>query len=249
MPGFYLMPNGKVAAVALDGGRKSLVSRAKFEECCCPPLCQWMSVFEWSCLETGWRRTADLWVPMAEINGTVVEVGECLRRVYGLAGFCSAEDEQRPAMPPDFEGDAPDDPSECHVPCACPEGLLDAYSMVYNLSRTTFPDGVIVEFRRMDMPRTLERTTGCNWADEELSPLERRVFHPDTGWGDWEEPFNFNTAGLSLLTPFGSCCYWAAGVTGSATGRGFKETGDPIGYYYRKFTDFGNIREEIAVIE
>jgi hypothetical protein len=38
MPGVYLMPNGKVASVDLGDGRVSLVSRAKFEECCCP-LC------------------------------------------------------------------------------------------------------------------------------------------------------------------------------------------------------------------
>jgi hypothetical protein len=36
MPGVYLMPNGQVASVDLGDGRRSLVSRAKFEECCCP---------------------------------------------------------------------------------------------------------------------------------------------------------------------------------------------------------------------
>ena len=40
MPGVYLMPNGKVASVDLGDGRVSLVSRAKFEECCCPPPCE-----------------------------------------------------------------------------------------------------------------------------------------------------------------------------------------------------------------
>ncbi len=40
MPGVYLMPNGKVASVDLGDGRVSLVSRAKFEECCCPPFCE-----------------------------------------------------------------------------------------------------------------------------------------------------------------------------------------------------------------
>ncbi len=40
MPGVYLMPNGKVASKDLGDGRVSLVSRAKFEECCCPPPCE-----------------------------------------------------------------------------------------------------------------------------------------------------------------------------------------------------------------
>ncbi len=39
--GLYLMPSGLVASVDLGDGRRSLVSRAKFEECCCPdpPIC------------------------------------------------------------------------------------------------------------------------------------------------------------------------------------------------------------------
>jgi hypothetical protein len=244
MPGLYLMPSGKVAAVDLGGGRKSLVTEAKFKECCC---CQWESVFEWSCLEENWRRTADLWGPSKETNGTVVELDDCIRLVYGQYGSCSAEDEQRPSAPPDYEGDPPETPSECHVPCSCPEGLLDTYSMVYNLSRLTFSDGSKIEIRRMDMPRTLERTTGCNWNDAESSPVQGRYFDPDTGWEDWEEPSDYNQAGLSLLTPPGACCFWAAGASGT-TSRGFKETGDPTGYYYRKFTESGVIREEIAVI-
>ena len=59
MPSFYLMPNGKVAAVALDGGRKSLVTRTKFEECCCPDPCGNGEELPGSCpceswLPTGW---------------------------------------------------------------------------------------------------------------------------------------------------------------------------------------------------
>ncbi len=39
MPGVYLMPSGLVASVDLGDGRRSLVSREKFEECCCPLFC------------------------------------------------------------------------------------------------------------------------------------------------------------------------------------------------------------------
>jgi hypothetical protein len=79
MPGVYLMPNGKVASVDLGDGRVSLVSRAKFKECCCPPPapcecpCETWPPSEWPCgglLEEYYVVYDSGWIPAINPDGT-----------------------------------------------------------------------------------------------------------------------------------------------------------------------------------
>jgi len=91
MPGVYLMPNGKVASVDLGDGRVSLVSRAKFQECCCPPPapcecpCEIWPPAEWPCeglLEEYSVNYDSGWITALNPNGTPIGGVDEVRIVF-----------------------------------------------------------------------------------------------------------------------------------------------------------------------
>jgi hypothetical protein len=237
MPGFYLMPNGKVASVDLGDGRVSLVSRVKFEECCCPPQCQWVSIFEWDCQEDAWMRVADDWVEKIHPPGTVIEQGDCIRLVYGLGGDCELPEDERPEVPADYEGGPPEEPEACCAPCTCPEGLPDQFQVsgfyaerkVYSASGCGFADLFSWNQARLVSSFTITRSFGCTWSGS--GPCETRSYDfINSQWNDWVPV----TAGKSV-TLFG--CLWSVSSGITFVFNGEKRTGQsPAGFYGSKGT-------------
>ncbi len=132
-------------------GKPIYMTRAQFDECCCPPQCQWRSLFYWSCQDEFWERIVDDWVDKAQPPETVIEDGECIRIVYGLSANCDTPEEERPSLPPDFEGGPPENPLECCLPCVCPPDVLSQYSVSGQInfnclggSGTSIPETILI---------------------------------------------------------------------------------------------------------
>ncbi len=246
MPGVYLMPSGKVASVDLGDGRRSLVSRAKFEECCCPPQCQWRSLFYWNCVNEEWERIRNDWVDKVEPPDTVIEIGDCERFVYGLSDNCETEEDERPEVPPEFEGDPPEEPEECCAPCFCPcdewpppcNDLLESYSLSINLKVIEYNSNtscagspvLINEYKIVPASASVNAAGECNWTDESTS-VQNRSKWLDNPYTEW----NTVATGISVrLGTVNGVCGWIIGLPMSSTGSTtfFKSIGQsPSGSY------------------
>jgi hypothetical protein len=245
MPGVYLMPNGQVASVDLGDGRRSLVSRAKFEECCCPPQCQWLSVFEWSCQDEEWIRVSDSWVDKVEPPDTVIEQGDCVRFVYGLFANCDIDEDERPEVPPDFEGDPPEEPVLCCAPKTCPcspwppsewpcNGLLQQYvlesfsadTFTYAMDDTSCSDPLSHRQTRTVSPITLTAHSSiqCRWSGG--GDAEQRFYDfEESEWGSWQP--------ISVSVFIGlSAGVWFVFVSGFGPEKRTGQT--PVGSYGRR---------------
>ncbi len=245
--GLYLMPSGKVASVDLGDGQVSLVSRAKFEECCCPPQCQWLSIFEWSCQDEEWIRVSDNWVDKVEPPDTVIDQGDCVRLVYGDSGDCELEEDERPEVPPDFEGDPPEEPEECCVPGQCPPNqpemiLFSGYtSEIKRFSgENCDPENILsrIQIRQKGEAVLFKGQFGCIWSNlvgvssnEPHAVFERRTFNfGQDKWNDWVE--QERDVSLSLITFLGPPFFWEVSVQLNDSIRVVKRTGlTPVGGY------------------
>ncbi len=231
----YLMPNGNVASVDLGDGRVSLVSREKFEECCCPPQCQWESVFYWDCAEEKWERSVDKWVDKIEPPDTVIEQGDCVRLVYGDSGDCELGEGERPDVPPDFEGDPPEEPEHCCAECGA-SGLLDQYVFTaYSVDSTSFGDpGTCAEpfFKQQWRHKEdiiLDRTSPTSTTWEGWGLVKKRVDNMSGGgFGNFE---NVSVLVRAVCDGGHTPKRWQLSVILGFFG-GFKYTGDsPAGNY------------------
>jgi hypothetical protein len=252
MPGVYLMPNGKVASVDLGDGRRSLVSRAKFEECCCPPQCQWQTLFYWDCVNEKWERIRNDWVDKIEPPETVIELGDCERLVYGLSADCETEEDDRPEPPPDFEGDPPEEPEECCAPCFCPcdewpppcNDLFEQYSISIDLRLTEYNSTtscggdvfLINEYRIVPESASITAGAECVWGNDSVSAQNRSKLGDDP-FTEWETVATGISAKLGVIA---GVCGWIVLLPISTTGAFtfFKSIGkDPSGNY--KLVDAG----------
>jgi hypothetical protein len=183
---------------------------------------------------------SDNWVDKVEPPDTVVEQGDCVRFVYGLSANCDIDEEERPEIPPDFEGDPPEEPEECCAPCTCPADVLSEYTIDNFYSGVEIylesPCETILAFSgsreiRTKGPVVCTKTEPfCSWDGGSVNAESRT--YTSSGWSDWQD----GTINISInLDTSGSICLWRVSVSGFQTVRSaFKFTGDsPLGSYGR----------------
>lgn len=220
MRGILTRNASTVASVDITDGaprrRIGLINEARFKECCCPPICQWKSVFFWDCIEEVWKRGGDFWVNQQYEPDSVETIDPCTVAIYGSLAYCDAD--PLPEPPGIYTGPAPDSEAPCFSNADCPCVTVVGCSLPSTIAVSNYllqqdsygaSTGCVgtVTFRYQSRFKTvpvLSATVNpCEWFVVDLQ-MEQR-FQSGGVWGDWEDsPFTsqvvvkFNSGTLFL---------------------------------------------------